>query len=62
MSHASRKANRKELKAQRTERKRVQKALGQDGLPQISHTTISNGKSNYQNTAEEGVARTEATW
>ncbi len=59
MSHASRRPNREEFKVQRAERKRVQKALG---LPQISHTTISNGKSNYRNTAEEGVARTEATW
>ena len=36
MSHVSRRSNREELTAQRTERNRVQKALGQDGLPQRS--------------------------
>jgi len=66
MSHASRRPNREELKAQRKERNRVQKALGrrlvQEGLPQLSHATTSNGKCRYQSTEEEGLARNEATW
>jgi len=66
MGHASRRPNREEIKTKRREIKRHQKALGcrseQDGLSRSSHTTISNSKSRYQSTTEEGIARTEATW
>jgi hypothetical protein len=66
MSKASRRPNREELKAQRKERNRAQKALRQrlaeEGVPQSSHRTITNGKSRYQSPAAEGQARSEATW
>jgi hypothetical protein len=49
MSTASRRPNREELKAQRKERNRAQKALRQrlaeEDVPQSSHQTITNGKS-----------------
>lgn len=65
MSHANRRAMEK-LKAQRKQRTQAQKALrsrlAQEGLPQVSTGTISNGKCRYQSPEEEGVARTEATW
>ena len=66
MSHASRRPGREEIKTRRKEVKRSQKALGdrleQHGLQRRSHATISNGKSLYQSSSEEGIARTEATW
>ena len=66
MSKPSRRPNREELTAQRTQRNRTQQALGrrlaQEGLPRVSPRTISNGKCRYQSPEEEGVARTEATW
>lgn len=66
MSHASRRPNREELKAQRKERNRAQKALGrrlvQEGLPRLSHATSSNGKCRCQSMEEEGLARNEASW
>lgn len=66
MSHASRRPGREEIKAQRKERNRAQKVLrrrlAQDGLQQLSHATISNGKCRYQSSEEEGLARNEASW
>jgi len=66
MSHASRRANREELKAQRKERNRAQKALRcrleQEDTPRKPHATTLNGKSRYRSTEEEGEARTEAAW
>ena len=58
--------NREALKAKKKELKLAQKALRQrlkqEGLPMPTHTTTSNGKCRYQSTAEEGLARNEATW
>jgi hypothetical protein len=66
MSHKSRRPNREELNAKIKERKRAQKLLRdrlkREGLPMPTHTTTSNGKCRYQSTAEEGLARNEATW
>ena len=66
MSKPSRRPNREELKTARKARKHAQKALGlrlaEEGVPRKSHATITNGKSRYQSTEEEGIARTEATW
>lgn len=66
MSHKSRRANREEIKVKVKERKLAQKALRQrlkqEGLSIPAHTTTSNGKSRYQSVAEEGTARTEASF
>ncbi len=66
MSHANQRSNVEEIKAQRKQRTQAQEALrsrlAQEGLPQISTGTISNGKCRYQSPEEEGIARTEATW
>jgi hypothetical protein len=66
MSHKSRRSNREERKAEVKERKLAQKELRrrlkEAGLPMPSHTTISNGKSRYKSTAEEEIARNEASW
>jgi hypothetical protein len=66
MSKTGQRPNREEIKAQRKEKKRAQKALvcrmEQEEFPRASHPTTSNGKSRYQSAAEEGIARTEASW
>ena len=66
MNKPSRRPNREELKTQRKSRKQAQKALGsrlaEEGVPRKPHATITNGKSPYQSSEEEGIARTEATW
>jgi hypothetical protein len=66
MSKPSRRPNREELTTARQERNQAQQALGRrlaaEGVPRTSQPTISNGKCRYRSTAEEGVARTEATW
>ena len=66
MSKPSRRPNREEIKAQRKERKRAQKALREElkrkGLECSSHATISNHKCDYQDVEEERAARNEAVW
>lgn len=66
MSKPSRRANREEIKAQRKQRKRAQKALRDElrkkGLNGSSHATISNHKCEYKDENEERRARNEASW
>ena len=66
MSRKSSRPNREAVKAKKKELKLAQKALRQrlkqEGLPMPSHTTISNGKCRYKSTAEEEIARNEASW
>lgn len=66
MSHTSRRSNRAEALNRRKETKRAQKALrerlAKEGLQQPAHKTISNGKSQYTSTAEEEIARNEASF
>ena len=66
MSKASRRPNREEIKAQRKERKRAQKALREElqgkGVTISSHGTISNHKCEFGSVEEEGHARNEAVF
>ena len=64
MSKVSRRPNREEIKAQRKERKRAQRALREEmkgtGFNLPSHPTISNHKCAFESVEEEGEARNEA--
>jgi hypothetical protein len=64
MSKPSRRPNREEIKAQRKERKRAQKALREElkgkGFNISSHSTISNHKCEFKSVEEEGEARNAA--
>lgn len=64
MSKPSRRPNREEIKAQRKERKRAQKALREElkgkGFNISSHSTISNHKCEFRSVEEESAARNEA--
>ena len=64
MSKSSRRPKREEIKAQRKERKRAQKALREElkgkGFNISSHSTISNHKCEFGSVEEEGEARNEA--
>lgn len=64
MSKPSRRSNREEIKAQRKERKRAQKALREElkgkGFNISSHSTISNHKCEFRSVEEESAARNEA--
>jgi len=66
MSKPSRRANREEIKAQRKQRKRAQKALRDElktkGLNGCTHATISNHKCEYRDEDEERGVRNEACW
>ena len=64
MSKPSRRPNREEIKAQRKERKRVQKKLSTElkakGFSPSSHATITNHKCDYESVEVERTARNEA--
>jgi hypothetical protein len=64
MSKPSRRPNREQIKAERKERKRAQKALREElkgkGFKICSHATISNHKCEFGSVEEEGAARNEA--
>mgnify|MGYP001765763226 CR=1 FL=1 len=64
MSKPSRRPNREQIKAERKERKRAQKALSEElkgnGFNTLSHSTISNHKCAFRSVEEEGAARNEA--
>jgi hypothetical protein len=64
MSKPSRRPNREQIKAQRRERKRVQKALREEqrakGFAASSHATISNRKCEYETVEQERAVRNEA--
>ncbi len=66
MSHASRRPNREEQKAQRKDRRRAQRELRSkqelEGLTPAPRATISNHKCRYESVGEERSARNEATW
>jgi len=57
-------ANQEQLKAQKKERKRVQKRLREElidkGFTLRSHATISNHKCEYNSVEEERTARNDA--